>query len=146
MKSQTPREVEYLPASAAPPTPQRGSIANVASICGVTALGLAAYTPTKHAAIGITRNGAKFYGPLGVRVNAVCPGFTLTEMLQDVLGNEYTPGSKASEEHGLVPHVALRRFGLPEEQANVVSFLLSPESSFINGTHIINDGGFESVR
>ncbi|KAH6988316.1 3-oxoacyl-reductase, partial [Ilyonectria sp. MPI-CAGE-AT-0026] len=140
MKSQEPREIALTPAPAAPINPQRGSIVNISSTTGVIGMGFAAYSPTKHAVIGITRNGAYYYGPHGIRCNSVAPGGTMTTMAlaaapedqKDVMGTEIME---------LVKPVPLKVYAAPEEQASVISFLLSPESSHVNAVNIMVDGG-----
>lgn len=146
MRTQEPRPVQSTPPAAFPMKPQRGAIANIASISGLHAVGLAAYTPSKYAAVGITKNGAKFYGPDGIRINAVCPGWTLTSMIEHSMGEEGKAGSKASEESAVNQRIGLRRMAFPQEQANVMSFLLSDESSYVNGSLIVCDGGFHDIR
>jgi NAD(P)-dependent dehydrogenase (short-subunit alcohol dehydrogenase family) len=146
MKKQDPRAVTFDPPSRFPVKPQRGSIVNIASVSGLNAMGLAAYTPTKHAALGITRNGAKFYGPDGIRCNATCPSWTFTTMLEGSMGAEGHEGSKESEESSVCKLISLRRMAFAQEQANVVSFLLSDESSYINGAYIVVDGGYNDIR
>lgn len=105
----------------------------MASIAGLHSIGLAAYTPSKFAVIGITKNGAKFYGPSSIRCNAVCPGLTKTAMLEDTMGDEAKEDYKPSKETSNRSPVALGRMAFAQEQANVISFLLSSESSYING-------------
>jgi NAD(P)-dependent dehydrogenase (short-subunit alcohol dehydrogenase family) len=146
MKKQEPKSINFSPASAHPIPEQRGAIANIASISGLHAIGLAAYTPSKYAAVAITKNGAKFYGPSGIRCNGLCPGWTMTEMIQKSMGNEGTVGTKENEESPVSKQIALKRMGFPEEQANVMSFLLSDESSYLNGALITSDGGFHDIR
>ncbi|OAP62690.1 hypothetical protein AYL99_01917 [Fonsecaea erecta] len=146
MKTQDPRPISFEPACPHNIPGQRGSIANVVSISGLQAAGLAAYTPSKYAAIGVTKNGAKFYGPDGIRVNALCPGWTLTQMIVKSMGAEGTIGSKENEESPVSKAIALRRMAFAEEQANVLSFLLSDESSYMNGSLVVNDGGFHDIR
>ncbi len=125
---------------------QRGAIANVASISGLQAAGLAAYTPSKYAAVGVSKNGAKFYGPDGIRVNALCPGWTLTAMVEHSMGQEGTIGTEENKQSPVSKQIALRRMAFAEEQANVLSFLLSDESSYMNGSVVVNDGGFHDIR
>ena len=146
MRTQEPRGVSFEPASEHKIPGQRGSIANVVSISGLQAAGLAAYTPSKYGAIGVTKNGAKFYGPDGIRVNALCPGWTMTKMIEHSMGKEGTIGTKENEESPVNKQIALRRMAFAEEQANVLGFLLSDESSYMNGSIIVNDGGFHDIR
>ncbi|OAL40667.1 hypothetical protein AYO20_00403 [Fonsecaea nubica] len=148
MLRQEPRPVVFSP----PPPPshvipgQRGSIANVASVSGLHANGLAAYTPSKYAVVAVTKNGAKFYGPSGVRCNAVCPGYVMTPMTEHSMGEAAKPGTKENEAASTSLQVAMGRMGFPQEQANLLSFLLSDESSYMNGSIVVNDGGFHDIR
>lgn len=109
-------------------------------------MGLAAYTPSKYAAIAVTKNGAKFHGPNGIRCNAVCPGWTVTAMIEHSMGEEGKQGTKANESSAVAKGIALRRMAFAEEQANTLSFLLSDESSYMNGLVIVNDGGYYDIR
>jgi NAD(P)-dependent dehydrogenase (short-subunit alcohol dehydrogenase family) len=145
MKRQEPRPISFTPASQLPIPHQKGSVANVVSISGLLAMGLAAYTPSKYAAVGVTKNGARFYGPDGIRVNAVCPGWTMTAMTESSMGNAAIPGTKEYEDSNVNLNIALRRMAYAEEQANVVSFLLSDESSYMNGSLVVCDGGFQDL-
>lgn len=85
MLKQEPRGVTISPSPPKPVRPQRGSIVNVGSTASLTGLGHAAYTPTKHAILGITKNGAYYYGPHGVRCNSVAPGGTVTPLGIDAM-------------------------------------------------------------
>ncbi|KIW33317.1 uncharacterized protein PV07_00175 [Cladophialophora immunda] len=146
MKTQDPRPISFEPPSPHKIPGQRGAIANVVSISGLQAAGLAAYTPSKYAAVGVTKNGAKFYGPDGIRVNALCPGWTMTKMIEHSMGAAGIIGSKENAESPVSKAIALRRMAFAEEQANVLSFLLSDESSYMNGSLVVNDGGFHDIR
>lgn len=146
MQTQEPKALELSPAPASPIKKQRGSIANIASISGLHAIGLAAYTPSKYAAAAITKNGAKFYGPDGIRCNALCPGWTLTTMIEHSMGKEGTLGTDENKNSPVNDIVALGRMGFAEEQASVMSFLLSDESSYLNGALIVSDGGYHDIR
>ncbi|KAL6240208.1 hypothetical protein RBB50_012895 [Rhinocladiella similis] len=146
MQKQDPREISFTPAPQHPVPGQRGSIANVVSISGLHAIGLAAYTPSKYAAAAVTKNGAKFYGPSRIRVNAVCPGWTMTAMIEYSMGEEGKIGTKENESSPVNEKIALRRMAYAEEQANVMNFLLSDESSYMNGSLLVNDGGFHDIR
>lgn len=146
MRKQGPLQISFHPPAQHDIPGQRGAIANIASISGLHAVGMAAYTASKYAAIGVTKNGAKFYGPAGVRVNALCPGWTLTQMIEQSMGKEGTIGTKEQTESPVSQIIALRRMSFAEEQANVLSFLLSDESSYMNGSCVVNDGGFHDIR
>jgi len=146
MRTQEPRSINFTPAPKHEIPGQRGSIANVVSISGLHAGGLAAYTPSKYAAAAVSKNGAKFYGPYGIRVNAVCPGWTMTPMIEHSMGKEGTMGSQENEESPVNQKISLRRMAFAEEQANILSFLLSDESSYMNGSLVVNDGGYHNIR
>jgi 3-oxoacyl-[acyl-carrier protein] reductase len=110
-----------------------GSIINVSSIVGLYGnFGQSNYAATKAGVIAMTQTWARELGPAGVRTNAVAPGFIQTEMSSTV------PEKIAAE---IRDHTPLRRFGQPEELANVYLFLASDDSSFINGAVIQVDGG-----
>ncbi|KAF4337284.1 2 5-dichloro-2 5-cyclohexadiene-1 4-diol dehydrogenase [Fusarium beomiforme] len=78
MMTQEPRAIELHPSPSSTIKPQRGAIVNVSSITALTGMGFAAYAPTKHAVIGITQNGAFFYGGQGIRCDPIAPGGTVT--------------------------------------------------------------------
>ncbi|KAH8817157.1 3-oxoacyl-reductase [Xylogone sp. PMI_703] len=146
MRTQEPRSISFTPIPKHDIPGQRGVIANVVSISGLHAGGLAAYTPSKYAAAAVTKNGAKFYGPNGIRVNALCPGWTMTPMVEHSMGKEGIIGSRENKESPVNQQITLRRMAFAEEQANVLSFLLSDESSYMNGSLIVNDGGYHDIR
>ncbi|MBB5019260.1 3-oxoacyl-[acyl-carrier protein] reductase [Chitinivorax tropicus] len=105
-----------------------GVIVNASSVVGLYGnFGQTNYAATKFGVIGFTKTWAKELGPKGVRVNAVCPGFIATNILNSMPEKVIA----AMEER-----VALRRLGKPEEIANVYAFLASDESSYINGAAI----------
>lgn len=112
MESQEPRAIKFNPPSTSPVGDQRGTIVNIASVSSMNGMGLAAYTPTKFAVIGITKNGAKFYGPSGIRCNAVSPGWTLTPLLDISMGKE---GYDGSEESAVCSKISLGRFAFSQE-------------------------------
>lgn len=112
---------------------REGSIVNLSSVVGIYGnAGQANYAASKAAIIGLTRALAKELGPRNIRVNAVAPGFIETDMT-----------SKLPEEmrKKAMERIPLRRFGAPEEVAQVVAFLVSPKSSYINGEIIEVSGG-----
>lgn len=113
-----------------------GSIVNTASVAGTTGLRLnAAYVASKHAVVGMTKAAALDMGPHGVRVNCICPGSILTEMVErNVSGN---PAARRARED-LTP---LGRLGRPDEISETALWLLSGRSSYVTGAVLPADGG-----
>ena len=119
-----------------------GSIVNVGSLASI--LGLpkqAAYSTTKAAVLNMTRTIAAEAGPYGVRANAVCPGFTETQMLDQYLEKQ---GDPEAAQEAMAEEYPLKRLGKPEEIANAILFLASDESSFVSGHGLVVDGGFST--
>lgn len=111
-----------------------GAIVNVASIAGIAGVGgQANYSASKGAMIALTRSLAKEAGPMGVRVNAVAPGFVGTDMIADV------PRDVVDAYVKLVP---LQRIGEAREVASLVCFLASERASYMTGQCVAVDGGF----
>jgi 3-oxoacyl-[acyl-carrier protein] reductase len=113
---------------------QGGAIINISSVNGrMPAPGAAIYSGTKAAVEAITVALARELGPLGVRVNAVAPGTTATDMTRRVLTAEL--------EAMAVSRTALRRIGAPDDIAKVVAFLASDDAAWITGEIITASGG-----
>ena len=122
-----------------------GSVVNAASVGGVVgAPGLCAYSASKHAIIGLTRTAAAEVAQFGVRVNAICPSAIQSRMI-DSLASMYEPDDPDSVRSQFVARNPTRRYGLPEEVAQVVLFLTSNAASFINGEALMIDGGRTAV-
>jgi len=116
----------------------RGSIVNVSSILGVVGYENASgYTATKHGLIGLTRSAALEYAKDGIRINAVCPGFIETPMLEHA-GLLYESATRMKIE-ALHP---LNRLGRDIEVANAIYWLCSDEASFVTGEVLMVDGGY----
>ena len=94
-----------------------------------------AYNASKSGVVGLTRTLASEWGPAGVRVNAVAPGFIETPMMRS--GIE----TGALDEELMLRRIPLRRLGTPEEVAAVVLFLASPAARYVTGCIISVDGG-----
>lgn len=117
----------------------RGVIINMASILGkVGFAGASAYVAAKHGLIGLTETAALEYGPQGIRVNAVCPGFIATPMLTNA-GIDDT--HKEMQDMIAAKH-AMQRLGKPEEITGALLWLASEEASFVTGQAIVVDGGY----
>jgi NAD(P)-dependent dehydrogenase (short-subunit alcohol dehydrogenase family) len=111
----------------------QGVIVNTASVVGLAPSPISdIYAASKHALVGLTRSWALKFGPKGVRVNAVAPGLTKTDLLA-----EFSPESIKS----LKAMCPLGRLAEAEEIANAILFLASDMASFINGQTLVVDGG-----
>jgi NAD(P)-dependent dehydrogenase (short-subunit alcohol dehydrogenase family) len=128
-----------------------GAIVNTASVAGLNGLvrpaglqsdasameGASAYVAAKHGVVGLTKQFAINFGPAGVRVNAVCPGYIVTPMT-----------SKAREAEGgtefLTSLHPIGRLGEADEVATVAAFLASADASFVTGASVPVDGGYSA--
>ena len=112
-----------------------GSVINVASVAGLAATPMmAAYGASKAAVISLTKSLAMEWGDGGVRVNALCPGWTRTALNEGLWSG---PDSGASWVQGQ----ALKRWGTVEEMVGPVVFLASDASSYVTGQVLVVDGG-----
>jgi meso-butanediol dehydrogenase/(S,S)-butanediol dehydrogenase/diacetyl reductase len=97
-----------------------------------------AYAASKGALLSLVRAMAVSYGPDGIRVNAVLPGFVRTRLTEDVLG-------PADSRQATIATIPLRRYAEPEEIAACILFLVSDEASFVTGSLLVADGGQSAV-
>jgi NAD(P)-dependent dehydrogenase (short-subunit alcohol dehydrogenase family) len=113
-----------------------GAIVNMASIIGlVGSAGVAAYSASKHGVIGLTKTAALETAKSGIRINAVCPGFTETPMADRTLR------APAVRKYVLSCH-PIGRFGKPSEIAEAVVWMCSDRAAFMTGQSLVLDGGF----
>jgi meso-butanediol dehydrogenase/(S,S)-butanediol dehydrogenase/diacetyl reductase len=125
-----------------------GSIVVVSSVAGLTSgPDYAAYVTSKSAVLGLVRSAAVDFGPVGIRVNAICPGWTRTEMSEreaELIAAEQ--GLTADQLWGrLVRPLPLGRPADPEEIASCIEFLAGPGASFVTGAVLVADGGGSAV-
>jgi len=113
-----------------------GAIVVTSSTMGIAAdAGNSAYAASKHALIGLVRSLAREVGWEGIRVNALCPGPTETDMtvpVKDAAPAHYDVLKRA---------VPLQRWAAADEMASVIEFLISPAASYVNGHAMVADGG-----
>ncbi|MFB5760696.1 SDR family oxidoreductase [Paenibacillus medicaginis] len=115
-----------------------GVIVNTASTGGFSgAHAGVAYTASKHAVVGITKNTAFMYAQKGIRCNAIAPGATATNIASTMSNWNEFGASRTKVTQGVIP-----RIGQAEEIAKVALFLASDESSFVNGAVIAADAGW----
>jgi NAD(P)-dependent dehydrogenase (short-subunit alcohol dehydrogenase family) len=117
-----------------------GAILNVASVTSHTPLSrVFAYSASKAAVINLTQNVARELAPMGVRVNAICPGFFPAEQNRKIL-------DPTRVEH-IMRNTPMARFGEPDELVGATLLLLSPRAGrFITGAAYYVDGGFTAMR
>lgn len=114
-----------------------GNIINISSLSGIRGVpGQTNYAASKAGIIGFTKALAKEVGPFNIRVNAIAPGFIETDMTDHLV--------KDALRKKVIEETPLRRFGLPDEIAELALFLATKKSSFITGQTLIIDGGIAS--
>ena len=110
-----------------------GRIINITSVSGQAGqMGQANYSSAKAGLIGLTKATARELASRGITVNAVAPGFVVTELTQDL---------PQELKDGLIERTPLGRFGTPEEIAAAVAFLASDDAAYITGQVLAVDGG-----
>ncbi len=115
-------------------TQEGGAILNVSSMAGLGgAAKVGAYSMAKHAVIGLTKTAAVEYGRHNIRVNAICPFFTLTKMVTDM--------ADATMQAKMSIGAPMKRLGEPKEIVAMMLMMLSPANTYMTGQCIAIDGG-----
>lgn len=118
-----------------------GSIVNTSSVSGLGGgRNLCAYSASKHAVVGLTRVAAHELAPYDIRVNAVCPCPTETDMMR-LAEDHVAPGDREAGKKAFASRIPLGRYAQPEEVAGLVAYLASDAARFVTGTAIPIDGG-----
>jgi len=113
-----------------------GAIVNISSVAGLIGVqNLPAYAASKHGVIGLTKSAALEYAKVGIRINAVCPGFVEGSMLERMTGGDPEVKSR------FIARYPMGRLGTPEEVAEAVVWLCSDTASFVTGHALTVDGG-----
>jgi NAD(P)-dependent dehydrogenase (short-subunit alcohol dehydrogenase family) len=117
-------------------TQGHGNIVNVASLAGLKASGNnLSYSASKFAVVGMTKSAALEYGSKNIRINAVCPGYTHSALLDQLLSARPDMGDL------LKRHIPMKRFGEANEIAEGICWLASDSSKFMTGQTLTLDGG-----
>jgi NAD(P)-dependent dehydrogenase (short-subunit alcohol dehydrogenase family) len=115
-----------------------GAIVNTASVCGIRAIAMSSpYNATKHGVIGMTKEAAVEFAELGIRVNAVCPGYVDTPMTRH--------GSTKQAWARVARMIPTGRVAAAKEIAEVVTWLLSDAASYVTGHALVADGGLSQT-
>ncbi len=113
-----------------------GSIVNVASLAGLKASGNnLSYSASKFAVVGMTKSAALEYGSKNIRINAVCPGYTHSALLDQLLS------SRPDMDELLKRMIPMKRFGEADEIAEAIAWLASDSAKFVTGQTMTIDGG-----
>ena len=115
----------------------KGHVINLASVAGVTGSPMiSAYCAAKHGVIGLTKSAAIEYARANIRINAVCPSFVKTPMVENTMAK-----MNEKQRSSLVHANAMKRLGEPHEIAGAIAWLCTDESSFMTGHSVVLDGG-----
>jgi NAD(P)-dependent dehydrogenase (short-subunit alcohol dehydrogenase family) len=120
-------------------TDTHGRIVNIASGAAISGASLMmSYNSSKHAVLGVTRCLAKEFARQGIAVNAVCPGYVASEMVNQIL-------QKIDDTFGVpfdpIPTIPAGRMAMPDEIANVIEYLTFDAPDYLTGTALLVDGG-----
>ena len=118
----------------------RGAIVNISSVAGLLgAPGMAHYAASKHAVLGLTKTAALEVASKGIRVNAICPSYTDTPMVNNLTDKDekFEQQTKRAS--------PMRRWGQVDEIAEGILWLCSDAASFVNGHHLTLDGGLVAM-
>ncbi|MEK4128466.1 SDR family NAD(P)-dependent oxidoreductase [Solibacillus sp. FSL W8-0474] len=122
-----------------------GSIVNTSSVAGlIGSPSMALYNSSKHAVMGLNKVAALEAAAFNVRVNTVNPGVINTQMMRKIEAN-VAPGAAEAAQAAYNDAVPMKRYGEPEEVANVIVFLLSDEASYVSSSSITIDGALYNV-
>ncbi|MGI9364194.1 MAG: SDR family NAD(P)-dependent oxidoreductase [Rhizobiaceae bacterium] len=123
---------------------RRSSILNIASLAGIGgAPTLSMYAAAKHGVVGLTKSAALEYARRGIRINALCPAFARTPMVEDGL-LAGADGDKQAEDH-LTRGIPMRRLAEPEEITQSMLWICDPRNSFMTGQAVALDGGTSAM-
>lgn len=126
-----------------------GIILNTASVAGlIGAQGFGAYVASKHAVVGLTKTAAIEYGPAGIRINAICPAFADTPMLEEIADRrKKTPDEDQQKVYDrLSKGLPLGRVGAAGEIIETMLMLCDPANTFMTGQCVAVDGGLTAGR
>lgn len=123
---------------------RRSAMVNIASVAGLAgAPRLSVYAAAKHGVVGLTRSAAAEYATKGIRINAVCPSFARTAMVEQAMPED--EAGRAAAEAELVRGVPMRRVAEVDEIMEVILFAADPRNSFMTGQALAADGGITAI-
>lgn len=125
-------------------TGQGTAMVNIASVAGLIGCAyLSIYSAAKHAVVGLTKGAAAEYARRGIRVNAICPAFSATAMIEKYYTE--TDKERAAATSSLTRGMPMGRVGSVDEIVQAILFAAAPENSFMTGETIAVDGGLSAV-